>query len=367
MRLLITGGGTGGHIYPALAIAQAALGTGAAEEVLFVGARGGMEERLVADAGLPLRTLPVRGLIRKRPLETVAGVATLGRAIAEAARILREFDPQVVVGTGGYAAGPVGLAAVLARRPLLLQEQNVIPGVTNRALARFAVGVAVPYPEAARHFPRQARILVTGNPLRPELRGADPRAARRALGLPAGPVVLMVAGSRGSEVFTRLFGEWLPSWAVGTLVFVSGRAHHARAHALLQRQRGAGRVVLLPYLADMPAGLAAADLVVCRAGAMTLAELAAARRPAVLIPSPHVTHHHQEANAQVFGRAGAAVVLAEAGLDGAGLGRTVSPLLQDVGRRETMARAAGGLDHPASLEEIVAALAAAGRGRRRAP
>ena len=320
LRVLVTGGGTGGHIYPAVAIARELQRRGAGA-LLFVGARGGMEERLVPEAGFELVTLPTSGLVRKRPHEAALALLRLAAATAGALSVLRRFRPDVVVGTGGYAAGPVGLAARVLGVPLVLQEQNAVPGVTNRWLARFAACVAVPYAEARARFPAGTRLMLAGNPVRSEVAavgaGAVSRTeARRRLGLPDRVrVVLMMAGSRGSAVFARLFAEMLPHLGWGHLFFVSGRDHHAAAEAALRRVPGAP-VTLVPYLSAMPDGWAAVDLVVCRAGAMTLAELAAVGRPAVLIPSPHVTHHHQEANAQVFAQAGAAEVLGEKGLDG---------------------------------------------------
>jgi UDP-N-acetylglucosamine--N-acetylmuramyl-(pentapeptide) pyrophosphoryl-undecaprenol N-acetylglucosamine transferase len=365
VRLLVTGGGTGGHIYPALAIAQACADRLGADPILFVGARGGMEARLVPEAGFQLALLPTAGLVRKRPAEALASLSRLGAAVVRAVGLVRRFAPDVVVGTGGYAAGPVGLAAVLLGVPLVLQEQNAIPGVTNRLLGRFAACVAVPYPEARMHFPRRTRLLIAGNPVRPEIRQLpSPAEARRRLALPSGGrVTLMMAGSRGSAVFVRLLAEMLPHLREGTLLFVSGRDHHgAAAEAARGHER---RVAVVPYLQDMVAGWAAADLVVCRAGAMTLAELATAGRPAVLIPSPHVTHHHQEANAQVFASAGAAAVLAERGLDGRALAEAIGGLLADPQRRAAMAAAARALAQPDALERIAEAVAAAARRPRR--
>ncbi len=361
MRMLVSGGGTGGHIYPALAITQRALARGVADAVLFVGARGGMEERLVADAGLPLTTLGVSGLVRKRPMEVVRGLWALGGAVGAAVRTIRDFRPDVVLGTGGYAAGPVGLAAGWCRCPLVLQEQNAVPGVTNRNLSRFAAAVAVPFADSRGYFPHGARLRITGNPVRAEIGTVTPEEGRRRLGLGPGPVVLMVAGSRGSAVFARLFGEMLPLWRGGTLFFVSGGAHHAAAAAALAGQPGRARLV--PYLEDMPAGLAAADLVVCRAGGITLAELAVAGRPSILIPSPYVTHHHQEANARVVARAGAAEVLPEEGLNGARLVAAIGRILGEPLQRRRMAAAARGLAQPDALDDIVALVADAGRGR----
>lgn len=368
LRLLVTCGGSGGHIYPALAVAREAMRVLGVSDVLFVGARGGMEERLVPEAGFPLVTLRVRGIVRKRPREVLSAGIALGGTVAAAVRLVRRFRPDVVVGTGGYAAGPVGVAAVLCRIPLVLQEQNAIPGVTNRLLARFAATVAVPYAEADARFPRGARLLVTGNPVRPEVLGVDPAGARRRLGLPqAGRVVLMMAGSKGSTVFVRWFRDMLPHFRDGTLLFVCGQEYLEVARAAVAH-REAGQtapphatVSVLPYLPQIGDGLAAADLVVCRAGAMTLAELAAVGRAAILIPSPHVTHHHQEANASAFAHAGAARVLAEADLDGATLAAAVGALLADPQERRRMAQAARTLARPDALARIVGAVGAASR------
>jgi UDP-N-acetylglucosamine--N-acetylmuramyl-(pentapeptide) pyrophosphoryl-undecaprenol N-acetylglucosamine transferase len=345
-RLLVTGGGTGGHIYPALAIARRAAERFGPVDVLFVGAAGGMEAAIVAREGLPFAAVPVTGIVRKRPREMLAGLARLGVAELRALALVRAFRPDVVVATGGYAAGPVGVAAWLAGVPLVLQEQNAVPGVTNRLLSRVAVGVSVPFAEAARAFPRRARLWVIGNPVRRELLSAERADARRRLDLPAqAQVVLMVAGSRGSAVFVRLLSQWD---GPGLLLFVAGRAHYAAARAYAREG-----VRVLPYLEEAGVGYAAADLVVCRAGAITLAELAALGKPALLIPSPHVTHHHQEANASVFAKAGAARVLPEAGLDGARLGAVVRELLGDPQRLRAMAEAMMRLARPDALDELV--------------
>ncbi len=345
-RLLVTGGGTGGHIYPALAIAGRSAERFGPVDVLFVGAEGGMEATIVPKQGVHFEGVPVSGIVRKRPAQVAAGLLRLGAAEVRAIRLVRQFRPDVVVATGGYAAGPVGLAAWLLGVPLVLQEQNVVPGVTNRLLSRVAVGIAVPHAEAAKALPRRAKVWVVGNPIRRELMEVDRAQARTALGLPAdGQVVLMVAGSRGSAVFVRLLKEWTGS---GVLYFVAGRAHYDAAKPL---EREGVRVV--PYLEDAGLGYAAADLVVCRAGAITLAELAAVGKPSVLIPSPHVTHHHQEANAAVFAKAGAALVLPEAGLDGARLGAVVAELLADTGRLRRMAEASLQLGRPDALDDLV--------------
>ncbi len=368
LRLLFAAGGSGGHIYPALAMARAAQEALPVADVLFVGARGGMEERLVPAAGFPLVSLAVRGIVRKRLREALAAGWLLGGAVWAALRLVRRFRPDVVVGTGGYAAGPVGFAALLCGVPLVLQEQNAVPGVTNRLLALRAAVVAVPFPEAVAALPRGTRTLVCGNPVRPELLGIEAAAARRRLGLPpAGRVVLMVAGSKGSAVFARLFAGLLPHPLDATLLFVSGRDHAASAQGALPgggtAPPGRGRVVVVPYVERMGDALAAADLVVCRSGALTLAEIALVGKPSILIPSPHVTHHHQEANAAAFARAGAALVLPERGLDGAALAKEISALLGDAPRRQAMAAAARRQAQPDALARLVAAVGEVARVR----
>lgn len=355
-RVILTGGGTGGHIYPALAIGARVAERLAPVELLFVGSAGGMEETLVRTQGIDFVGLPVRGMIRKAVLDQVTGAARFGLSVRAALGVVRRFHPQVVVGTGGYAAAPTGIAAVLSGTPLLIQEQNVVPGVTNRWLSRFAAAVAVPLPEAVRYFPPQAKLLVVGNPVRPELLAADRASCRAALGLvDSEPLVVMVAGSRGSAVFVRLWAEWLPYWERGTLLFVSGQAHYAAAQRVLEerRDRSRGRVLLVPYAERMGDLLAASDLVVARAGAMTLADLAGVGRPAVLIPSPYVTHHHQEVNADAFAAAGGALVLPEAGLNGRRLGDAVALLLSDGARLAEMGRRARSLYRADALDRIV--------------
>ncbi len=365
-KLLLTGGGTGGHIYPALAIAARVSRTMAPVEILYVGSSGGMEERLAQDAGLRFVGLPVKGLVRKGPVAKAEGVALLGVACARALGVVRRFRPTVVVGTGGYAAGPVGLAAVLTGTPLVLQEQNVVPGVTNRWLSRFAAAVAVPLPQAAAHFPRSAPLVVTGNPVREDLVRTDRQAARRRLGVAPGErLVVVVAGSRGSAVFVRLLREMLPGWTDGTLLFISGAAHAEAARRIISdhHPRPGAAVRLQPYADNMGEVLAASDLVVCRAGAMALAELAALGRPAILIPSPHVTHHHQEANAAAFAQAGAAVVLPEEGLNGVALGVEVRRLLQHHALLDALGRKARALYRDDALDQIIARITAARQGR----
>ncbi|ADU50983.1 UDP-N-acetylglucosamine--N-acetylmuramyl- (pentapeptide) pyrophosphoryl-undecaprenol N-acetylglucosamine transferase [Thermaerobacter marianensis DSM 12885] len=363
MRVLLTGGGTGGHIYPALAIAAELKRRVPGCELLYVGTREGLESRIVPRAGLPFATVSARGLMRKGPREMAAGLLSLTRGLWQADRILARFRPDVVVGTGGYVAAPVALAAVRRRIPVVIQEQNAVPGATNRLLARWARAVCVPFADAGRFFPAGTPLVVTGNPVRPEIVTVTREAARARLGLDrAEPVVLVTGGSRGAERINRAALELavaVTGWQEGVLLWACGERYHAEFRSRLEQRlaevgRPAGRRVrLFPYIDDMPAAYAAADLYVGRAGATTLAEITVRGLPAVLVPSPHVAHHEQDENARVLERAGAAVVIPDAECTGPRLVALVQELLQAPDRLATMARASRQLGRPDATAAIV--------------
>ncbi|MBX5475504.1 MAG: undecaprenyldiphospho-muramoylpentapeptide beta-N-acetylglucosaminyltransferase [Clostridia bacterium] len=370
MRLLVTGGGTGGHIYPAIAIAKRVLEKEPDCQALFAGTAEGMERDLARRAGLPFAAIPARGVIGKSPVEQLRGVAAAGAGFLAALRLVRRFRPDVVVGTGGYASGPVVAAAAALRVPTLIHEQNVFPGVTNRLLSRAVTCVAIPHPDAARHFPRRARLWLTGNPVRPEVLSADRAAARRRLGLgPEQKLLVIVMGSRGSATVNRVVAAALPDLLAErrvTVFWVTGAAHHEAVREMLDPRmisENQGKLRIEPYVHDLPDVLAASDLVVARASAITLAEIAALGRPSLLVPSPYVAQRHQDYNAQPFAREGAAVVAAEAELDGPALAARALTLLRDDGRLEAMAAAARRLARPEALDVLAAGVVDLARRR----
>ena len=346
-RIVFAGGGTGGHLFPALAVAEELRRRRPHAAIEFVGARRGIETRLVPKHGFPLTTLALSGLKGAGPLARVAAAAGAGLAVARCAAGFLARRPALVVGVGGYASGPAVLAAHLLRVPTMLMEQNHYPGATNRWLAPRATAVCVPS-EAARAR-LGGRGIVTGNPVRPEF---------AAIGAaPGGPrlCVLVFGGSRGARSINRAMVEALPRLAAAVpaprVVHQTGADAEAEVSAAYARHPGLDGVVLA-FLDDMPARLAAADLVVCRAGATTLAELAVAGRPAILVPFPHAADDHQRLNAEAVRDAGAAVVLADAGLSGDVLASEIDALAAEPGRRLRMAAAAKTLARPDAAGRI---------------
>ncbi|NLJ34398.1 MAG: undecaprenyldiphospho-muramoylpentapeptide beta-N-acetylglucosaminyltransferase [Firmicutes bacterium] len=333
MRVLLTGGGTGGHIYPALTLA-AELKKGN-HSLLYVGTAGGLEQELVPRAGLPLRTISVSGLERRISFRNILAFFRLGKGLFQAYQILREFRPSVVVGTGGYVSVPVVFTASLLKIPTLIHEQNALPGLANRFLSRFVRVVAVTYEESQSYFPQARRLVVTGNPVREEVLNLTRDEGRMRLNVEEGKQLLLIfGGSRGARPINEAVLAALPILREQRdlfIYFITGKGDYERIRQRLGLGIGKekmGNIIIKPYLHDMPAGLAAADLVVARAGATTLAELTARGIPAILIPSPYVTGNHQEKNARLLERQGAALVMPENELTGSSLGQKVLKILQ---------------------------------------
>ncbi len=360
MRVIVTGGGTGGHIYPALAIAQGLKERAKDCEILYVGIRSGMEARLVPDAGFSFQGVSGQGLPRKISWEMLKTAGKSFKALWETKEILRKFKPDLVVGTGGYVSGPVVLTAALFGIPTLLHEQNALPGITNKILARFVKKVLVTFPESVAYFGLSGKIVLVGLPVRPEIGKVSREAGTGHFGLkPDRPTLLVTGGSRGARSLNQAmvtvlerFGEWPEVqviWATGK------ETYHETLKALKDRkvqwERPQWRV--LEYLKDMPEAYAAADLCVSRAGAASLAELMVAGKASILIPYPLAAENHQEHNAQALVQAGAARLILDGELNGERLWQDVSHLLGERAKLETMARGARKLAQPEALAKIV--------------
>ncbi|MBO8142091.1 MAG: undecaprenyldiphospho-muramoylpentapeptide beta-N-acetylglucosaminyltransferase [Firmicutes bacterium] len=373
MRILIAAGGTGGHIFPGITIAQTIRRRNPEAEILFVGSRRGMEADIVPRFGFAFDAIPAHYLRRQLSLDVLRTGFTALRGLARAAAIVRRFRPDVAVGTGGYVSGPVVAAALLLRVPVVIQEQNAFPGLTNRVLGRFACRVALGNAAAQAYFRASHRVTVTGNPIRSHILTATRGHGLTAFGLePSRPTLLVFGGSQGGRTINRAVQEAAPELTerLGLqMLHQTGRAgFDAIVNHLGDRIRwigpdhaAAGRWHVLPFIHDMPAAYAAADLVISRAGAITLAEVTARGLPSVLVPYPFSAEGHQEANARVMAEAGAAVVVPDRELDGERLVKTVEELLRDPARLERMARASRGLARPDAAERIASLIEEAAR------
>lgn len=355
MRVVITGGGTGGHLFPALAVHDALRARRPGASALFVGAAGGVEAAMLPRKGYAFRGLAatqVKGAgFRKRALAALR----LPGTVREALRLLREFRPQAVFGVGGYASVSTILAARLARIPSVIHEQNSFPGLANRALARLASRVAVSFEESARFFPA-GRVVVTGNPVRGELRPGDARAARERHGLaPEAFTILLFGGSQGAHRLNLALQEALPELAAerDRLQFVHAAGERDLAEVREAYARAGIRARTEAFFDGMAAAYQAADFVICRAGAGTIFELAAVGKPALLVPYPYAANDHQRLNAEAAVRAGAAWILLDQYCDGRRLVASVRAAMDKPAQLAEMGRRVRELARPEAAERIV--------------
>ena len=319
MRYLISGGGTGGHIFPAVSIANALKELDPEAEILFVGALGRMEMERVPQAGYQIVGLPVRGFNRSQPWKNVSVLVDLVRSIWQVRRIIRDFKPNVGVGVGGYASGAAMWAAAKMGIPILLQEQNGFAGVTNKILKDKAAKICVAYEGMERFFPAD-KIILTGNPVRQNLlRPASPdrplTLTDRSADRPAAPVrhLLIIGGSLGArtinEAVMEAISHQLSAFSDLHVVWQTGKTYYAKCRAAWEAAGSPANIECLDFLSDMPDRYAQADLVISRAGASSISELCLLGKPAILVPSPNVAEDHQTHNAMALVSKDAAVLV----------------------------------------------------------
>ena len=345
MRAIIAGGGTGGHVIPALAIAYQ-LKKQFAAEILFIGTARGIETRLVPQAGFPLQLIQVGALKNVSLMTRAKTMFDLPRAIAASSRMLSEFDPEVVIGVGGYASGPAMIAAIRRGLPTLAFEPNVVPGFANRMIARWVSAAAVHFEETCQYFPN---CKVTGVPVR-EAFFSIPQKAENT------PTLLVFGGSQGARAINQAITT--PESLAGLrekvpgihIIHQTGQHDYDQVLAAYQQSGISGEVH--KFIDDMPRTFARADLLVCRSGASTVAEITAAGKPAIFVPFPAAADDHQNVNARALERVGAAVVVEQSNLDAAYLVDTVAAVIGDARRLQSMFAAAKSLAHPKAVEEI---------------
>ncbi len=349
MKFLMAGGGTGGHVIPALAVARELRRRG--HEPFFVGTHTGLEAKLVPAAGFPIEWVDIGGLKRVGAMQTLRTLRQLPLSTLELAGEMRRWRPDAVFSMGGYVAGPVVLAAAIRRIPIVLMEPNAVPGMTNRWMGRLAARALINFEETAHFFP-SGKSELTGVPVRPEFFEIAPKQESDAL------TVLITGGSRGSRTLNEAARASWPLFR--TAEFRVRIIHQAgeQAHAALAKEFAEtgldGRVV--PFLDDMAASFARADLVVCRSGAGAVAEVAAAGKPAILVPFPFASDDHQTRNAETFAKAGASRLVADRQFDGHRFFQEVKSFAADPGELHRMGMAARRFAHPLAAERAAEAV-----------
>ncbi len=369
MKIIVSGGGTGGHIYPAVTIIRTIQEKHPDARFLYVGTQKGLEADIIPKENLPFATVDIQGFERHL---TPANILRAGKAlvgVAKAARIVRSFRPDAVVGTGGYVCGPVLMAASLMRIPTLIQEQNVVPGITNKILSGFVSRIAAGTEEAKRHFPAD-KVVFTGNPIRSEVMTARREDGARSYGFdPAKKTVLISGGSRGARSINRAMIDVLVQAADHPEVQYLHVTGSLEYDDVMNRLKQAGldlertpHIKVRPYLYDMPQAMAMTDLAVFRAGATGLAELTARGIPAILIPYPYAAENHQEHNARALEQAGAARMILNRELTSARLCAVLTELLSEDDKLVAMAKASREMGRPQAAGDIAdLVLALAGR------
>ncbi len=349
LSVVIAGGGTGGHLYPGLAVARALLARVPGSVVTFVGTAAGIEARVLPMEGLPLALIRSAGLKGKSVTAVLRGIALLPVSAWDSWRVLSRLKPAVVVGVGGYSSGPVVLLAALRGTPTLLMEQNATPGLTNRLLARVVSAAAVTYPESMASF--GGRAFVSGNPVRAEFwdeseaRVTEPGASAR---------VLVFGGSQGARAINVAMVDAAPTLVRSGRLVVTHQTGENDLEFVREGYRRAGLAARVePFLFDMHTEMLAADVIVCRAGATTLAEVSAAGRAAILVPLPTATDDHQRRNSEAMVARDAAVMIDQRDLSGERLAHEVLALAGDARRRLRLGAAARSLARPDAAQLIV--------------
>lgn len=356
MKVVVSGGGSGGHIYPALAIIDELKRQEKSIDVLYIGAKQGLEQDVVPRHHVRFTTIHAKALLVSGYKAKLSGVLAAARGVWDSLRILRRFRPDLVIGTGGYVCGPVGMAAVLLGIPLVIQEQNVWPGFTNRKLGPKASLVLVPYEESRNNFPPQTKIRVVNNPV--SIRLTESRAdARQKLGVdPQLTMLLATGGSQGALALNNFLVSWLPrliehqDWG---LLWMTGKRYYPRVmQSLSGLDIDPKKIQVVEYFYEIQRYLLAADVFLGRSGAMSLADCVAFGLPAILVPSPNVSEDHQTRNAEVFVKRGAGCLIPEPQLMGQGAD-TIERVLDDHDLRQRMGRSSRALYNPNAESEIV--------------
>ena len=358
MRLLVSGGRTGGHIYPALALIEAVKKQDPHAEILYVGTHKGLENKIVPDAGIPFKTIKIQGFKRSLSLENFKTVYLFLKSVHTSKKIIKEFKPDVVVGTGGYVCGAVVYAAARLGIPTMVHEQNSVAGVTNKFLSHFVDKIGICFDDARKDFPAE-KVVFTGNPRAQQVANMKPTGKLKEYGLdPEKPTVLIFGGSRGARRINESSLEAIPMFkdAPYQVLFVTGRVHYDKISQMLKHMDVPANVKVEPYIPDMPNILPEISCIVGRAGATSLAEITALGIPTILIPSPYVTNDHQTKNAMSLVKRHAALMIKEKDLNGKVLFQKVQQVMNNEGERKIMSENAKSAGVPDAADQVIAVL-----------
>jgi len=357
VKVILSGGGTGGHIYPALTIADAIKKHHPEAEIFFVGTKEGLEKNIIPRYGYELKFIEVAGFKRSLSLDTIKSFFKLFAGLIDAYKIVAEAKPDLVIGTGGYVCGPICFMAAIKGIPACIQEQNAMPGVTNKILARFVKKVFLGYEEGRKYFAGSSEKIYTGNPIRSEILVHEKEEALSELGLDKNKKTILVSGgSRGARSINKAMLEAelkLSGRDDVQVLHATGDINYEDYMKEINSKGGVKEnIIIKPYLHNMPVALAAADLAVFRAGAIGLAELMACGIPSVLIPYPYATANHQEHNARAVEGNGAAKVILDKDMTGEKILTIIEELLNNTEELERMQKAAKALGKPEAAEVI---------------
>lgn len=354
MNIVVTGGGTGGHIYPALALIREIKKENKDANFIYIGTEKGLESKLVPRENIPFHSIHITGFKRSLSFENVKTIARFLKGVGNSKRMLKEFKADVVIGTGGYVCGPVVYAAAKLGIPTIIHEQNSVPGLTNKFLSRYVDKIAVCFEEAKEFFPNN-KVILTGNPRASEVLNQDGIKGRLSVGLRTKkPVVLIVGGSRGAKPINEAVLKALAQFGQKPyqVLYVTGEVHYDEVKKEVELIGNPENVIIKPFVHNMPEVLAGTDLTVARAGATTLAELTSLGIPSILIPSPYVTNNHQEKNAHSLSDHDAATILLEKDLTSQKLIDEIDCILMDEKKLKKMKDAAKNLGIPDAAKRL---------------
>lgn len=359
MKFMITGGGTGGHIYPALAIANEIKERYSDADILYVGTEKGLESELVPKEGFDFKTIRVKGFPRKISIEAFSTIKELFLGLNDAKKIIKEFRPDVVIGTGGYVCGPVVYMASRKKIPTIIHEQNAFPGITNKILSRYVDKIAASFEESKKYFKYPEKVILTGNPVRKSLATVNIEKAYKSLNIdPNIPMILSFGGSGGQKRLNESMAYVIKENANNPniqILHVTGKRFF---DSFIEDINNSGtklksNIQIIPYLFNIPDALNIADLVITSAGAITLAEVTVVGVPSIIIPKAYTAENHQEYNARALEEKGAGVMILEKDLSGKLLNDTILKLLEDSDKLKTMAKKSKSLGKIKAVNDIV--------------